>query len=72
VTGLDANRELLDIARRRTEARLANLCWLEADLAALDLSKTSFDAIRTSCSGLARRCTPRSRSRSQAGESPAC
>jgi hypothetical protein len=66
VTGLDANRELLDIARRRTEARLA------ADLAALDLSKTSFDAIRTSCSGLARRCTPRSRSRSQAGESPAC
>jgi SAM-dependent methyltransferase len=45
VTGLDRNAELLEIARRRAEP--PNLCWVEADLAALDLPPDSFDAIRT-------------------------
>ena len=35
VTGLDRNGELLDVARRRAEP--ANLRWVEADLAALEL-----------------------------------
>jgi ubiquinone/menaquinone biosynthesis C-methylase UbiE len=47
VTGLDRNGELLEIARRRADARLENLRWLQADLAALDLPGASFDAIRT-------------------------
>jgi len=47
VTGLDRNPDLLDIARRRADSRLANLRWLEGDLAALDLPDASFDAIRT-------------------------
>jgi ubiquinone/menaquinone biosynthesis C-methylase UbiE len=45
VTGLDRNGELLEIARRRAEP--ANLRWVEADLAALELPAGSFDAIRT-------------------------
>lgn len=45
VTGLDRNPDLLEIARRRAEPE--NLCWVEADLAALDLEESSFDAIRT-------------------------
>jgi ubiquinone/menaquinone biosynthesis C-methylase UbiE len=45
VTGLDRNGELLDVARRRAEP--ANLRWVEADLAALELPAGSFDAIRT-------------------------
>jgi ubiquinone/menaquinone biosynthesis C-methylase UbiE len=47
VTGLDRNRELLEIARRRADPPPPNLSWLEADLAALDLPAASFDAIRT-------------------------
>lgn len=47
VTGLDANRQMLEIARRRTNPGLTNVCWLQADLAALDLPEASFDAIRT-------------------------
>jgi SAM-dependent methyltransferase len=45
VTGLDRNAELLAIARRRAEP--SNLRWVEADLAALGLPASSFDAIRT-------------------------
>jgi SAM-dependent methyltransferase len=47
VTGLDRNRELLRIAQRRVDPPPANLRWLEADLAALELPEASFDAIRT-------------------------
>jgi SAM-dependent methyltransferase len=47
ITGLDRNRELLRIAQRRADPQPANLCWLEADLAALELPDASFDAIRT-------------------------
>jgi ubiquinone/menaquinone biosynthesis C-methylase UbiE len=47
VTGVDRNRELLRIAQRRADPRPANLCWREADLAALELPDASFDAIRT-------------------------
>ena len=47
VTGLDRNRELLEIAQGRTDPPPANLRWLEGDLAALELPTTSFDAIRT-------------------------
>jgi SAM-dependent methyltransferase len=43
VTGLDRNAELLAIARRRA----ADVRWLEADLADLELPPGSFDAIRT-------------------------
>lgn len=47
VTGLDRNAELLAVAQRRADPAKANLRWLEADLAALDLPEASFDAIRT-------------------------
>ena len=47
VTGLDRNGELLQIAQRRADPQPANLRWLEADLAALELPEASFDAIRT-------------------------
>jgi ubiquinone/menaquinone biosynthesis C-methylase UbiE len=47
VTGLDRNRELLQIAQRRADPPPANLRWLEAELAALELPEASFDAIRT-------------------------
>jgi SAM-dependent methyltransferase len=43
VTGLDRNAELLGVARRRP----ANVTWIEANLAALQLPEASFDAIRT-------------------------
>ena len=43
VTGVDRNRELLEIARRRAP----QVEWLEADLTDLDLPPESFDAIRT-------------------------
>jgi SAM-dependent methyltransferase len=46
-TGLDRNRELLGIARRRADPGPENLHWLEGDLAALDLPEASFDAIRS-------------------------
>lgn len=45
ITGLDRNAELLEVARRHAEP--ANVRWVEADLAALDLPPDSFDAIRT-------------------------
>jgi SAM-dependent methyltransferase len=45
VTGLDRNGEMLQMARRRTGA-LANLDWIEADLADLALD-ACFDAVRT-------------------------
>jgi SAM-dependent methyltransferase len=45
VTGLDRNPELLRVARQRSDP--PNLCWIEADLAALALPAASFDAIRT-------------------------
>jgi len=47
VTGLDRNAELLGIARQRAGPRPANLLWLEADLAAVELPEAPFDAIRT-------------------------
>jgi ubiquinone/menaquinone biosynthesis C-methylase UbiE len=47
VTGLDRNADLLAVARRSADPATANLGWLEADLAALDLPAASFDAIRT-------------------------
>ena len=43
VTGVDRNTEMLEIARRRA----ANVEWVEADLADLDLPPESFDAVRT-------------------------
>lgn len=43
VTGLDRNTELLEVARRRP----ANVSWIEADLARLELPEASFDAIRS-------------------------
>jgi ubiquinone/menaquinone biosynthesis C-methylase UbiE len=47
VVGLDRNAELLEIARRRADPGLANLGWVEGDLAALELPEVSFDAVRT-------------------------
>jgi ubiquinone/menaquinone biosynthesis C-methylase UbiE len=46
VTGLDRSAELLRIAARR-EPQPANVRWHEADLATIDLTEASFDAIRT-------------------------
>jgi ubiquinone/menaquinone biosynthesis C-methylase UbiE len=45
VTGLDRNRELLEIGRRR--ARLPNLEWLHRDLTELDLPDACFDVVRS-------------------------
>jgi ubiquinone/menaquinone biosynthesis C-methylase UbiE len=42
VTGLDRNAELLEVARRRP----ADVTWIEADLASMQLPEGSFDAIR--------------------------
>lgn len=47
VTGLDRNVELLQVARRRTEASLPNAHWLHGDLADLDLPDDCFDVVRT-------------------------
>jgi ubiquinone/menaquinone biosynthesis C-methylase UbiE len=46
VTGLDRNAALLRIADRRAGRRLPNLRWLEGDITALELSESSFDALR--------------------------
>jgi SAM-dependent methyltransferase len=47
VAGLDANAELLQIARSRAGADTPNLEWIEADLVELDLPEGSFDVVRT-------------------------
>jgi ubiquinone/menaquinone biosynthesis C-methylase UbiE len=47
VTGLDRNAELLGFARQLASPPPPNLCWLEADLTALELADGSFDAIRS-------------------------